>query len=165
MQCTFCASQNRSKPKERLFCAEEHIKDNPCSRHGQTTDTSMPPALRQVLQGGIYRPHERDQAYTRTQGDRLAFLIRLVLDHISRKGFLDRCGRHPPKAALCPLKFHRMHARRLANGVCGVTFETMDEFAQRTFLNDFCLERWGTSIDGSYMLPHPPLRWRACAAS
>ena len=99
----------------------------------------MSPTLRQWLDGGTYRPHGRDPAYTRSEGgrDRLALMIRFVLNHIARKGYLDRCGRPPPKAARCPEKFHAMHARNLVCGTHGVTFDVMGETAQRFFLNDF----------------------------
>ena len=154
-----------SQPRGYLLCAEEHIKQNEVSRHGHATEKSMTPMARKLLNGGVDRPHGQDAAFTRTQGDRLAFLIRLMLGHIGRCGFLDRCERPPPKAACCPLKFHRMHARRLSKNDVGVPFDAMDRRSQRRFLYEFMCERWSTSIDGSCMLPHPPLRWRPCAAS
>ena len=91
-------------------------------------------------------------------------LFRIVLRHITVRGFLHRCGGTPPEAARDPLKFSALFATQF-NRIYVEPLHTMDAKRKYDCLYDFLKKKWSTDKKRKLMTPATDADWCRCEAS
>ena len=129
-------------------------------RHGKPTANSIPLANR-IASGD---ENHRQLVYDREAGDDIGFLFRFILRSITERGFVDRCGGKPPKAATDPLKFHALFATQFVR-MCDAPFHTMDARQRYDYLHDFLKRKRSTDKKRKLMIPATDADWCRCEAS
>ena len=136
---------------------------NNAIRHGRPT--KFPKTLDQRIvqddfgQHGGGRPVERGHQ----RGDRLGLLLRLVLQHLADKDYLDRCEGPVPVAATNPMK---LHSRLYKHWVTKYAdWDSLEEPDQRQRLRDMLFKMWTTDKKGQVMRPSEKQQRRLCEAS
>ena len=103
--------------------------------------------------------------YDRAEGDDVGLLFRIILDSISGRGFLSRCGgERPPKAATDPKKFHALYAAQFVQ-MYAAPFHAMDVRQRHDRLYDFLKTKWSTDKKRRCMMPATDADWCRCEAS
>ena len=129
-------------------------------RHGKPTANSIPLATR-IASGD---ENHRQLVYDREAGDDIGFLFRVILGSITERGFVDRCGGTPPKAARDPLKFHALYGAQFVQ-MCHAPFHTMDARQRYDCLHDFLKRKWSTDKKRKLVMPATDADWCRCEAS
>ena len=143
------------------FCAAalghlQHMRST--YRHGKPSANSIPLSVR--LEDG----NHRQLVYDRDEGDDIGFLFLLIIEFITERGFVDRCGGKPPKAATDPLKFHALFGAKFVN-MCGAPFHTMNAKQRYDRLYAFLKQKWSTDKKRKGMRPATDAGWCRCEAS
>ena len=132
-------------------------------RHGRPSKHSKTLAQRiedeDFEQHGGKRPMESDHHL----GDRLGFLLTLVLQYLRDGGYLLRCTGEVPRAAQDPRRLHgRLYTHWLTNYA---NWDTLTEATQRCHLRAILFKMWNTDKKREVMRPEEEQRRRLCEAS
>ena len=127
-------------------------------RHGKPTVNPIP------LETRIASGDHRQLVYGREVGDDIGFLFRVILASITWRGFVDRCGGTPPRAARDPLKFHALYGAQFVQ-MCAAPFHAMDARQRYDRLHDFLKKKWSTDKKRKRMTPATDADWCRCEAS